>query len=46
VYNAWLNLGSFSSNAFGISVLVGSTLALLVTSAWILRRQAAVAAAL
>jgi ABC-2 type transport system permease protein len=44
VYNASQKLGSFGSNLLDIGVVLGSTIVLLVVSAWVLRRQAAVAA--
>jgi ABC-2 type transport system permease protein len=44
VYNASGKLGSLASNVLDIGVVLGSTVALLLASAWVLRRQAAVAA--
>jgi ABC-2 type transport system permease protein len=46
VYNASRKLGSFGSNLLDIGVILGSTVVLLVLSAWVLRRQSAVAAAI
>jgi ABC-2 type transport system permease protein len=45
-YNASQKLGSFGSNVLDIGVILGSTVVLLVVSAWVLRRQSAVAAAI
>jgi hypothetical protein len=42
VYDATQKLGSIGSNLLDIGVIVGSTAVLLVVSAWVLRRQAAV----
>jgi glutaredoxin len=42
VYNASQGLGSSASNMLDISVSLGSTIALLLVSPWLLRRQAAV----
>jgi ABC-2 type transport system permease protein len=39
VYNASQKLGSFGSNLLDIGVILGSTIVLLVVSAWVLRRQ-------
>jgi ABC-2 type transport system permease protein len=46
VYNASVRLGSLGSNLLDIGVIVGSTVVLLTVSAWVLRRQSAVAAAI
>ena len=46
IYNAMLDQGSFSSVLFDLGVIVGSTLALLAITVWMLRRQASVAAAI
>jgi ABC-2 type transport system permease protein len=43
-YNASQELGSFGSNLLDVGVTLGNTIILLVVSAWVLRRQAAVAA--
>jgi hypothetical protein len=39
-----LNLGTFDSHALDIGVILGSTIALFAISAWLHRRQSAVAA--
>ena len=44
VVNASQNLGSWGSHLFDIGVILGSTIILLVVSAWALRRQSAVLA--
>jgi ABC-2 type transport system permease protein len=44
VYNAAQRLGSLGSNLLDIGVILGSTIVLLAVSAWVLRRQSAVAA--
>ena len=44
VSNAAQNLGSFGSNLLDIGVVLGSTIVLLIVSAWALRRQSAVVA--
>jgi ABC-2 type transport system permease protein len=44
VYNATQNLGSIAGNMHDIGVILGSTLIILAISAWMLRRQSAVAA--
>jgi hypothetical protein len=46
VYNASQKLGSFGSNILDVGVILGSTTVLLAVSAWVLRRQSAVAAAI
>jgi ABC-2 type transport system permease protein len=46
VYNASQELGSFGSNMLDVAVILGSTVVLLAISAWILRRQSAIAAAI
>jgi ABC-2 type transport system permease protein len=46
VSNASQNLGSFGSNMLDIGVILSSTIVLFVVSAWVLRRQSAVAAAI
>ena len=46
VSNASQNLGSFGSNLLDIGVILGSTIVLLAVSAWALRRQSAVTAAI
>lgn len=43
-HDASQNLGSFGSNLLDVGVILGSTIVLLVVSAWVLRRQSAVAA--
>jgi len=45
-YNATQNLGSLSSNMLDIAVILGSTVVLMVISAWMLRRQSAVGEAI
>jgi ABC-2 type transport system ATP-binding protein len=44
VYNASVKLGSFGSNMLDIGVVLGSTILLLVASAWVPRHQSAIAA--
>jgi ABC-2 type transport system permease protein len=46
VYNASQSLGSLGSNMLDVGVILGSTVVLFVVSAWVLRRQSAVAAAI
>jgi ABC-2 type transport system permease protein len=46
VYNASVRLGTLGSNALDTGVILGSTIVLLVISAWMLRRQSAVTAAI
>lgn len=46
IYNAILNQGSPGSAALDIGVIVGSTLALVAITVWVLRRQASVTAAI
>jgi hypothetical protein len=38
--------GTLSSNLFDIGILLGSTLVLIAITAWVLRRQSAVAASI
>lgn len=45
-YDAWQNLGSLSSHALNLGVLLGSGLVLFGVAAWLLRRQAASAASI
>jgi ABC-2 type transport system permease protein len=45
-YDAWQNLGSLGSHALNLGILLGSGLLLFALAAWILRGQAASAAAL
>lgn len=42
-YNAMQSQGTLGSHLFAIGILVGSTLVLLAITAWVLRRQSAVA---
>jgi ABC-2 type transport system permease protein len=46
VYNASQAPGSFGSHVLDIGVILGSTIILLVVSAWVLRRQSAVTASI
>jgi ABC-2 type transport system permease protein len=45
-YNAMQSQGSFNSNLLDISVILGSALVLVLITAWVLRRQSSVAAAI
>lgn len=44
IYNAMLNQGSSASTLLDLGVIVGSTLVLMILTAWVLRRQASVTA--
>jgi hypothetical protein len=43
-YNASQKLGTLGSNLLDIGVILGSTMVLLLASAWVPRRQSAIAA--
>jgi hypothetical protein len=43
-YNATQRIGTVSSNLLDVGIILGSTIILFAISAWVLRRQSAVAA--
>lgn len=45
-YDAMQNQGSPGSHLFNITIILGTTLALIAITAWVLRRQSSVAASI